>query len=167
MTHATSSRAVNRMAPIIRAVHIYLACTVRGDRRAVLALRTLADDLERAGHTVLTRHLLEQDVDAAESALSDREVFERDMRWLTAADVVIADASGSSYGVGFEVGYVLGLSAHSPKQVLVVYHEARRDHVSRLITGNSHTNCATYAYHDTESLISAVGGFLLQLTIPT
>jgi 2'-deoxynucleoside 5'-phosphate N-hydrolase len=155
------------MAPIIRAVNIYLACTVRGDRGAVLALRTLADNLERAGYTVLTRHLLDEDVDAAESALSDREVFERDMRWLAQADVLIADASGSSYGVGFEVGYALGLSAHSPKQVLVVYHESRREHVSRLITGNSHVNCATYAYRDTESLIRAVGGFLFLLTIQT
>lgn len=165
--HAKSSRAIDRMAPIIRAVNIYLACTVRGDRGAVLALRTLAADLERAGHTVLTRHLLDDDVEAAESALSDRDVFERDMRWLTAADVVIADASGSSYGVGFEVGYVLGLSAHSEKHVLVVYHEPRREQLSRLITGNSHAQCATYGYRDTESLVRTVNGFLSLLACQT
>src|SRR5215207_7418179 len=78
--------------------------TVRkGDRSAVRITRLLADLLEQLGHTVLTRHLLLDDVDAQEGQLSDREVFERDLRWLDAADVLIAEASGSSYGVGFEV----------------------------------------------------------------
>ena len=92
-------------------MNIYLACTVRGDRGAVGAIRLLADLLEQLGHTVLTRHLLLDDVDAQEGQLSEREVFERDLRWLEAADVLIAEASGSSYGVGFEVGYVVGRAA--------------------------------------------------------
>jgi len=62
------------------------------------------------GHVVLTAHLLEDNVETAESSLTEREVFERDMRWLNDADLLIAEASGSSYGVGFEVGYVLGRS---------------------------------------------------------
>jgi hypothetical protein len=53
---------------------IYLACTVRGDRDAVAALRRLANDLEAAGHVVLTRHLLNDDVESAEAALSERQV---------------------------------------------------------------------------------------------
>jgi nucleoside 2-deoxyribosyltransferase len=152
------------MAPIIRAVNIYLACTVRGDRGAVRSLRALADSLEQNGHVVLTRHLLEDDVETAESALTERQVFDRDLRWLTAADVVIADASGSSYGVGFEVGYVLGLSEHSPKRVLVLYQAGRRNYVSRLITGNAHANCVTYAYQDGEDLVRFVSGFLAPVT---
>jgi nucleoside 2-deoxyribosyltransferase len=155
------------MAPIIRAVNIYLACTVRGSRGAVHALRALADSLERAGHVVLTRHLLEDDVEGAEAALSAREVFERDMRWLTAADVLIADASGSSYGVGFEVGYLLGLSERTSQHVLVLYDDARRDLISRLVTGNSHPNCTTSAYRDTGSLLQAVDGFLMRLSLNT
>src|SRR5688500_8745822 len=107
--------------PIIRAVNIYLACTVRGDRGAVGIARALADALEDQGHTVLTRHLLEDGVESAESALSERAVFERDMRWLAGADVVIAEASGSSYGVGFEVGYVLGRSDATGQRVLLLY----------------------------------------------
>ena len=164
MKHATSIRTVNRMAPIIRAVNIYLACTVRGDRAAVRALRVLADRLEQGGHVVLTRHLLADDVETAEAALSERHVFERDLAWLTAAEVLIADASGSSYGVGFEVGYVLGLSASAPKKVLVLFNAARRAQVSRLITGNSHPNCVTYAYQDADDLVRFVAGFLAPLT---
>ena len=38
--------------------------------------------------------------------MTEQDGVTRDRESLTAADVVIVDASGSSYGVGFEVGYV-------------------------------------------------------------
>ncbi|MEX2662802.1 MAG: nucleoside 2-deoxyribosyltransferase [Vicinamibacterales bacterium] len=143
-------------------MNIYLACTVRGDRGALSTVRTLADALESMGHTVLTRHLLADDVEAAESALTEQDVFTRDLEWLTAADVVIADASGSSYGVGFEVGYVLGRSAVSGQRVLLLFDEARRPAVSRLISGNMHPHCTTYAYRAAEDLLGIVPAFLQQ-----
>jgi nucleoside 2-deoxyribosyltransferase len=145
-------------------MNIYLACTVRGDRGAVTALRSLADLLEGQGHSVLTRHLLANDVESAESALTERDVFERDMRWLDAADVVIAEASGSSYGVGYEVGYVLGRAERTGQRVLLLYHAARRSQVSRLIAGNSHPCCTTYPYRDTADLLRAVDLFLAPVT---
>ena len=134
-------------------MNIYLACTVRGDRGAISAARALADTLESLGHRVLTRHLLDDDVETAEGALLEREVFERDVRWLDSADLLIAEASGSSYGVGFEVGYVLGRSASTGQRVLLLYDEARRPLVSRLIAGNSHPHCTTYAYRDSTDLL--------------
>ena len=141
-------------------MNIYLACTVRGDRGAVSAARALADTLESLGHCVLTRHLLDDHVEMAESALSEREVFERDLRWLDSSDLLIAEASGSSYGVGFEVGYVLGRSATTGQRVLLLYDEARRPVVSRLIAGNSHPHCTTYAYRDAADLLRFARTFM-------
>jgi 2'-deoxynucleoside 5'-phosphate N-hydrolase len=141
-------------------MNIYLACTVRGDRGAVSALRGVADLLERHGHIVLTRHLLDDDVDRAESELSERDVFERDLRWLDGADLLIAEASGSSYGVGFEVGYVLGRAAQTGQRVLLLYDAARRSHVSRLIAGNAHKSCTTYPYCDPDDLCRFVEAFM-------
>ena len=141
-------------------MNIYLACTVRGDRGAIRVVRELADALEHLGHTVLTRHLLADDVDTAESALTERDVFSRDMEWLSAADVLIAEASGSSYGVGFEVGYVLGRSEITRQRVLLLYDEARRPFVSRLIVGNLHPNCTTRSYRAAEDLLRIVPDFL-------
>lgn len=141
-------------------MNIYLACTVRGDRGALGVARALADALECMGHQVLTRHLLEDDVETAESMLSEREVFERDLEWLGAADVVIAEASGSSYGVGFEVGYVLGRSEVTGQRVLLLYDTARRPLVSRLISGNVHPHCTTYPYRDAADLLRFVDTYL-------
>jgi len=139
-------------------MNIYLACTVRGDRDAIHALRRLADDLEAAGHVVLTRHLLEDEVDVAEAALSERQVYERDIEWLNAAEVLIADASGSSFGVGFEVGWVLANSGRTSQRVLLLYRADRRDRISRLIVGNAHPNCTVLPYSDATELVKRVRG---------
>jgi hypothetical protein len=141
-------------------MNVYLACTVRGHRGGVAAARALADLIERHGHTVLTRHLLEDNVDAAEAALSEREVFARDVRWLDTAELLIAEASGSSYGVGFEVGYVLGRAGATQQRVLLLYDRARRPQVSRLIAGAAHDACTTYAYKDGDDLMTFVGDYL-------
>jgi nucleoside 2-deoxyribosyltransferase len=127
-------------------MQIYLACTVRGDRGAIAGLRSLVASLEDAGHTVLTKHLLDDNVDGAESALSERAVYERDIAWLEACDLLIADASGSSFGVGFEVGYVLGQSDRREQRVILLYQAGRRDQISRLIVGNAHPRCRVVPY---------------------
>jgi hypothetical protein len=121
-------------------VNIYLACTVRGDRAAVVALRRVADRLEREGHHVLTRHLLDDDVEAAEASVGDRDVFTRDLEWLHRADVLIAERSG--------------------QRVLLVYDAARRGRVSRLISGNAHPHCTTFAYQNPTDLERVVQAFL-------
>jgi 2'-deoxynucleoside 5'-phosphate N-hydrolase len=141
-------------------MHIYLACTVRGDRGALSTVRAVADAVESMGHTVLTRHLLGDDADAEEASLTERAVFERDLEWLEQADVLIAEASGSSYGVGFEVGYVIGRAAETSQRVLLLYDAARRSKVSRLIAGNAHPACTTYPYRDTADLLRFVEVFL-------
>lgn len=137
---------------------IYLACTVRGDRGAVAAARALCGLLESGGHTVLTKHLLDDNVESAEALLTEREVFERDLRLLEGADLLVAEASGSSYGVGFEVGYVLGCAERTGQRVVLVFNEERRGAVSRLVSGNSHPACSTYGYRTIEELLAFAAG---------
>ncbi len=133
-------------------MQIYLACTVRGDRGAVAGLRSLVASLERSGHTIVTKHLLDDNVDGAESALTERAVYERDIAWLDACDILIADASGSSFGVGFEVGYVLGRSERTDQRVILLYFAGRRDQISRLIVGNAHPRCEVLRYENPDDL---------------
>src|SRR5712692_9832006 len=112
-------------------MRIYLACTVRGDRSGVLAGRAICERLEHHGHEVQTKHLLADDVESAEAQLTEGDVFRRDLDWLARCDVLVAEASGSSYGVGFEVGFVLGRAAATGQRVVLLYNVARRDKVSR------------------------------------
>ena len=135
---------------------IYLACTVRGDRGGVLAGRAICARLQHHGHEVLTTHLLADDVEAVESRLTAGDVYRRDLAWLTSCDVLVAEASGSSYGVGFEVGYVLGRAQASGQRVVLLYDAARRDKVSRLVSGNCDERCTTFEYGSIEELTTFV-----------
>lgn len=137
-------------------MRIYLACTVRGDRGGVAAGRAICERLQRHGHEVLTTHLLRDDVETAESQLTERDVFERDLDWLSRCDVLVAEASGSSYGVGFEVGYVLGRAAQTGQRVVLLYNTERRHAVSRLITGNADAACATLGYSSIDELVTLI-----------
>ena len=135
---------------------IYLACTVRGDRGGVLAGRAICERLQRHGHEVLTTHLLADDVDTAEAQVTEHQLFRRDLEWLTSCDVLVAEASGSSYGVGFEVGYVLGRAETTGQRVILLYDTARRDKVSRLITGNDAAACTTFGYGSIDELTAFI-----------
>jgi len=137
-------------------MRIYLACTVRGDRRGVAAGRVICERLQRHGHEVLTTHLLADDVNEAESRLSEEHVYRRDVEWLTNCDMLVAEASGSSYGVGFEVGYVLGRAHATGQRVVLLYDTTRRDAISRLITGNRDEACETFAYASIEALAAFI-----------
>jgi nucleoside 2-deoxyribosyltransferase len=137
-------------------VRIYLACTVRGDRDAVATLRNACARLEHFGHDVLTAHLLRDDVETIEASLSERQVFERDIEWLTGCDAVVAEASGSSFGVGFEVGWVLARAAETGQRVYLLYDKNRLGRISRLITGNSHPHATTFGYGSAEELLDFI-----------
>ncbi len=137
---------------MISRLRVYLACTVRGDRAGVAAGRIICERLQANGHDVLTTHLLAEDVEAAESRLTEAQIFQRDLEWLNACDVLVAEASGSSYGVGFEVGYVLGRATSSGQHVVLLYDASRRHAISRLITGNSDPACTTLGYTSAEEL---------------
>jgi hypothetical protein len=133
-------------------VRIYLACTVRGDRGGVLAARAICGCLQRHGHEVLTTHLLTDDANDAEAALTEEQVYRRDLEWLAQCEVLVAEASGSTYGVGFEVGYVLAQADRTGQRVLLLYDRNRRHAISRLITGNRDVNCTTFGYGSVEEL---------------
>src|SRR5258708_32043754 len=105
-------------------MRIYLACTVRGERGSVLAGRAICERLQHHGHEVLTPHLLADDVEQAESQLTEEQVFRWDIDCLTRCDVLVAEASGSSYGVGFEVGYLIGRARETRHRVLLAYNTA-------------------------------------------
>ena len=142
-------------------MRIYLACTVRGDRRTVESARQISRSLTRLGHEVLTGHLLEEDVEQSEARLNDAAIFKRDVAWLDQCDALVAEASGSSFGVGFEVGYVLARATSTRQRVFLFYDAGRRSSISRIIPGIVHPACRVLAYHsidEIDALIASVVG---------
>ena len=124
---------------------IYFGFTVAGDRTSVAVASGIVQMLEEMGHEVLTRHLLSDDAWEADRRITPEEIFQRDMRWLEECDLFMAEVSGSSFGVGFETGYLLGATT---KKVVLFYHRDLKARLSLLITGLSHANCRLVPYSD-------------------
>lgn len=83
----------------------------------MVAATKIVDLLVELGHEVLTRHLIRQDAWQADRFISPQEVYRRDMTWLKQCDVFVAEVSGSSFGLGFETGYLLGATAKWPYSI--------------------------------------------------
>lgn len=128
---------------------IYFGFTVAGDRATVGTARRIVLLLEELGHEVLTRHLVSDDAWAADRLISPQEVYQRDMTWLQECDLFIAEVSGSSFGLGFEAGFLLGSSA---KKAILFYGLGVEKKISLLITGNTHSNCKLVPYSSIEQV---------------
>jgi hypothetical protein len=124
---------------------IYFGFTVAGDRSAVMAARKIVGLLEEMRHEVLTRHLVEDNAWEADRNITPKEVYLRDINWLEQCDMFIAEVSGSSFGLGFETGYLLGATT---KKVVLFYRREVETKISLLITGITHPNCRIVPYSD-------------------
>lgn len=122
---------------------IYLGFTVAGSRSSLEAARKILAVVQSMGHDVLTRHLVQEDAWEADRRVAPHEVFARDMKWLAECDLFLAEVSGSSFGLGFETGYLLGATS---KKTILFYDRDAEQRISLLITGNTHPNCIQVPY---------------------
>ena len=128
---------------------IYFGFTVAGNRSSLDAAQKIVELLARMGHEVLTRHLVRDDAWEADRRIAPQEVYQRDIKWLEQCDLFIAEVSGSSFGVGFETGYLLG--ATDKKTVLFFRRDAEKT-ISLIITGIVHPNCTVVRYSQFEEM---------------
>ena len=135
-------------------MNIYFACSITGGRDFERIYQDLTLALLASGHIIPTAHLAESNVMAVESEISPREVYDRDMDWIRNCDMLIAEVSVPSHGVGYEIGFALG----EGKPVLCLYQVGRK--VSNMITGNSHPDLEIKLYRSIEDAISLAHEFL-------
>ena len=127
---------------------IYFGFTVAGDRSSIDAARKVVAMLHEKRHEVPTEHLVHDNAWSQDRLIPAQQVYQRDMNWLE-RDLFLAEVSGSSFGLGFEAGYLLGGSS---KRVILLYKREIADKISLLITGNSHPNCVLVPYTDVVEL---------------
>ena len=113
------------------------------------AAKKILGVLQSMGHEVLTSHLVREDAWDAGRRVAPQEIFARDMAWLAQCDLFAAEVSGSSFGLGFETGYLLG--ATQRKTILFYERDAER-RISLLIVGNTHPNCILVPYSGLDEL---------------
>jgi nucleoside 2-deoxyribosyltransferase len=131
---------------------IYFAIPMISGKSPAVPYKEIRDFLVENGHQVLTEHLLEEGAWESESQLPGEFIFQRDISWLKEADLMIAEVSVPSLGIGFEIAYALGLK----KEMLCLALDGVR--VSAMIEGNK--NLTLIRYRDSQEALRAVRAFL-------
>jgi nucleoside 2-deoxyribosyltransferase len=135
-------------------MNVYFACSITGGREFEHIYQQLTAALLADGHEIPTAHLADSTVVALEGVVAPREVYERDVNWIRAADALIAEVSVPSHGVGYEVGFAL----NADKPVLCLAEQGRK--VSKMITGNPHPRLQTRTYEDAAQAVQFAREFL-------
>ena len=82
---------------------IYFGGAISGGRADVAHYRRIVDALAAEGHRVLAGAVASEGVTAHGEALDPHAIFDRDLGWLAEADVLVAEVSVPSTGVGYEI----------------------------------------------------------------
>jgi nucleoside 2-deoxyribosyltransferase len=111
---------------------IYFAGSIRGGREdAALYFKTIRE-LQEYGE-VLTEHVGDDTLlSTGERNLSDKDIHDRDLGWITTSDIVIAEVSTPSLGVGYEIAYALSLG----KQICCLFNAGKGRRLSAMIRGS-------------------------------
>ncbi len=123
---------------------IYFSGSIRGGREDVAIYRVLIERLSRSA-VVLTEHVGDACLTAnGQTTLTDADICRRDLEWIKECDLVLAECTTPSLGVGYELAYAEQLG----KPVFVLFHETRGRRLSAMIGGNPRFTVIRYAYLD-------------------
>ncbi|UCG04301.1 MAG: nucleoside 2-deoxyribosyltransferase [Candidatus Heimdallarchaeota archaeon] len=137
---------------------IYLSGSIRGGRELQSNYQVINDYLQENGYEILTPQVASPKVFEIETSMTDTDIFAQDISFLQECDIVIAEVSVPSTGVGYEIAYALSLN----KPVLAVYEDGRV--ISAMITGNTSPNLTLYSYHSIPKLLFQMKHFLSSIS---
>jgi hypothetical protein len=121
-------------------LNIYFAGAIRGGRGDAALYHAMIGFLGAFG-TVLTEHVGDtQLTEAGDDGPDDWFIHDRDMAWLRSCDLVVAEVSLPSLGVGYELGWACGLK----KPVLALYRPDPGKRLSAMIAGSKEIVTAEY-----------------------
>jgi hypothetical protein len=93
----------------------------------------------------LTEHVGDPALSAAgDDGPDDRYIHDRDMAWLASCDLVVAEVTTPSLGVGYELGWATALA----KPVLCLYRPLFGRPLSAMIGGSPGIQTAAYSSMD-------------------
>jgi 2'-deoxynucleoside 5'-phosphate N-hydrolase len=139
-------------------MNIYFACSITGGRQDELVYQKIVAALQEYGHQVPTAVLASPEVMPLEGMATPEEVYARDVGWITECDLLVAEVSTPSHGVGYEIGYALSLG----KNVLCLYRQDRK--VSKMILGNPDPQLTIHTYTKPEQAVSLLNSYLEKMS---
>ena len=120
---------------------IYFAGSIRGGRQDAELYRKVITALQEK-HQVLTEHVGDLSLSTVENK-GDKAIYEQDMAWLRESDLVVAECTQVSLGVGYELAYA---EAHG-KEVHIFYRP-KETQLSAMLSGDEYFHIHQYDSED-------------------
>ncbi len=131
---------------------IYCAGAIKGDTKYQKYLIEIIEHLSSLEHTPLSE--LNENFKTS-IPLTDKEIFKRDIKWLEQSKIMIAEISGTSLGVGFEISYAL----YELKIPVLALYNKKVESISAMITGCTSKLLSISSYSNSDELKDAVSEF--------
>jgi hypothetical protein len=117
---------------------VYFAGSIRGGRGDAALYRQIIQYIQRTDR-VLTEHVGDLNLAAKEKGVKDRAIYEQDTAWLRESDLVIAECTCPSLGVGYELAY----AERFDKPVYIFYRKSETQ-LSAMLSGDSYYHIFPY-----------------------
>jgi nucleoside 2-deoxyribosyltransferase len=133
---------------------IYFAGSIRGGREDAALYLQIIDHLKTYGE-VLTEHVGDQNLtELGDDGPTDTYIHNRDLAWLQSAEIIVAEVTSVSMGVGYEIGRAI----ESGKKVLCLFRHETGKNLSAMIAGCNDLTLINYS--DLEEAKLAIYRFL-------
>ena len=131
---------------------VYFACSIIGGGDTSNYI-TILDAIKSAGGDVLSEIFVHDTIKFGGSPLPPDQIYARDVKMIEDADIVIAEVSNPSLGVGYELAYAEKLG----RPILCLFNKDSAGRLSAMITGNDYNEVV---YFDKTTLASSIEAFL-------
>ena len=131
---------------------IYFAGSIRGGRVDADLYRRMIEYMQKTD-TVLTEHVGSPHLNLMEQGKRDVEIYDQDTAWLRESDMVIAECTCPSLGVGYELAYAerFGKPCH-------IFYDRSKTQLSAMLTGDPYFHI--HPYTSEEEIFSALDEIL-------
>lgn len=135
--------------------NIYFAGSIRGGRKDATLYHELIEEMKKTD-VVLTEHIGDLSRSVFEQSQDkDQEIYIQDVTWLKESDLVIAECTNPSLGVGYELAY-----AERYNIPTYIFYRPNDTQLSAMLKGNPYFQI--YSYHSKEELFDIVHTILEQ-----
>lgn len=127
---------------------VYFACSISGGRESAHLYQNVVDAIKESGTELLSELFASQSVDANKGIsvakdMTKQQIWEWDLKWVQKADVIIAEVTQPSLGVGYEIAK----AEEWGKPILCLFYEPSGNRLSAMIEGSPRI---TTKYYDSE-----------------
>lgn len=118
---------------------IYFAGSIRGGRVDASLYQRMIEYIQRTD-IVLTEHVGRPELNLLEQGRDkDHDIYDQDTGWLRESDIVVAECTCPSLGVGYELAFAekLGIPCH-------IFYDRTKCQLSAMLTGNPYFQIHPY-----------------------